>query len=194
MKSYETVWEIFNLCANNQMRDVFIDEIETDDTDAYVRNKFKDKQITFEKTVLEKRNDYLRYQCLRDKREAFLYGNLDHSEGKTEQNRRKNMIEELMKCLEEQQVDAGLLKEIRKFRDRYPVARETANRIVPPLIPFFGKEIFEMAAYGLLEGENILLTGNQGHGEKCAGRESGLSVRTASVQYFLSCQYGTAAP
>ena len=53
MKSYETVWEIFNLCANNQMRDVFIDEIETDDTDAYVGNKFKDKQITFEKTVLE---------------------------------------------------------------------------------------------------------------------------------------------
>ena len=53
MKSYETVWEIFNLCANNQMRDVFIDEIETDDMDAYVRNKFKDKQITFEKTVLE---------------------------------------------------------------------------------------------------------------------------------------------
>ena len=53
MKSYETVWEIFNLCANNQMRDVFIDEIETDDTDAYVRNKFKDKQITYKKTVLE---------------------------------------------------------------------------------------------------------------------------------------------
>ena len=147
------------------MRDVFIDEIETDDTDAYVRNKFKDKQITFEKTVLENGNDYLRYQCLRDKREAFLYGNLDHSEGKTEQNRRKNMTEELMKCLEEQQVDARLLKEIRKFRDRYPVARETANRIVPPLIPFFGKEIFEMAAYGLLEGENILLTGTKATGK-----------------------------
>ena len=27
--------------------------LRTDDTDAYVRNKFKDKQITFEKTVLE---------------------------------------------------------------------------------------------------------------------------------------------
>ena len=53
MKEYEVVWEIFNQCPNNQMRDVFIDEIETDDTDAYVRNKFKDKQITFEKTVLE---------------------------------------------------------------------------------------------------------------------------------------------
>ena len=75
------------------------------------------------------------------------------------------MTEELMKCLEEQQVDARLLKEIRKFRDRYPVARETANRIVPPLIPFFGKEIFEMAAYGLLEGENILLTGTKATGK-----------------------------
>lgn len=53
MKSYETAWEIFNQCANNQMRDVFFDEIETDDTDAYVKNKFKDRQITFEKTVLE---------------------------------------------------------------------------------------------------------------------------------------------
>lgn len=52
-KSYETVWEIFNECANNQMRDVFFDEIETDDTDAYVKDKFKDKQITFEKSVLE---------------------------------------------------------------------------------------------------------------------------------------------
>lgn len=53
MKCYETVWEIFNQCANNQMRDVFFDEIETDDTDAYVKNKFKDRQVTFEKTVLE---------------------------------------------------------------------------------------------------------------------------------------------
>lgn len=52
-KCYETVWEIFNECANNQMRDVFFDEIETNDTDAYVKNKFKDKNITFEKTVLE---------------------------------------------------------------------------------------------------------------------------------------------
>lgn len=51
-KNYETVWEIFNKCPNNQMRDVFIDEIETDDTDEFIKNKFKDKNITFEKTVL----------------------------------------------------------------------------------------------------------------------------------------------
>jgi len=41
MKEYEVVWEIFNLCSNNQMRDVFIEEIETTDPEAYVRQKFE---------------------------------------------------------------------------------------------------------------------------------------------------------
>lgn len=52
-KCYETVWEIFNKCANNQMRDIFIDEIETDDTDAYVRANIKDQDLTWEKSILE---------------------------------------------------------------------------------------------------------------------------------------------
>ena len=47
MKSYETIWEIFNKCPNNQMRDVFIDEVEVADTDAYIRQKFQDKNATF---------------------------------------------------------------------------------------------------------------------------------------------------
>ncbi len=51
MKSYETVWEIFNECPNNQMRDVFIDEIETDDIETYLRNKIKDRDMTWEKSV-----------------------------------------------------------------------------------------------------------------------------------------------
>ena len=51
-KSYETIWEIFNKCPNNQMRDVFIDEVEVADTDAYIRQKFQDKNATWEKSVL----------------------------------------------------------------------------------------------------------------------------------------------
>ena len=51
MKTYEAVWEIFNQCPNNQMRDVFIEEIETDDPEPYIRDKFKDKEMTYEKTV-----------------------------------------------------------------------------------------------------------------------------------------------
>ena len=52
MKEYETVWEIFNECANNQMRDVFIDEICTDDPEKFVLDKFKGKEVSCEKSVL----------------------------------------------------------------------------------------------------------------------------------------------
>lgn len=44
MKQYEVVREIENQCANNQMRDIFFDEVETDDPVAYVRNLLKDRQ------------------------------------------------------------------------------------------------------------------------------------------------------
>ena len=51
MKCYETVWEIFNQCPNNQMRDVFIEELEIEDIDAFLREKFQGKEVSFEKTV-----------------------------------------------------------------------------------------------------------------------------------------------
>lgn len=38
MATYELVREIPNLCKNNQMRDVFVSEVETDDPVAYVRD------------------------------------------------------------------------------------------------------------------------------------------------------------
>ena len=38
---YELVHEIKNLCRNNQMRDVFFKEIETDDPVEYVRQSVK---------------------------------------------------------------------------------------------------------------------------------------------------------
>ena len=51
MKSYEAVWEIFNQCPNNQMQDVFFEELELEDPEQYIREKFKDKDFTYEKTV-----------------------------------------------------------------------------------------------------------------------------------------------
>ncbi len=42
MQEYELVREIPNLCRNNQMRDVFFDEVETDDPAAWVRSFLKD--------------------------------------------------------------------------------------------------------------------------------------------------------
>ncbi len=41
MAEYEVVREIQNSCANNQMRDVFFDEVETDDPEEYVRGLLK---------------------------------------------------------------------------------------------------------------------------------------------------------
>ena len=46
MAEYELVHEIQNLCRNNQMRDVFFEEITCDDPERYVRGLLKGKDIT----------------------------------------------------------------------------------------------------------------------------------------------------
>lgn len=48
MKSYELVREIPNSCSNNQMRDVFIEEIACDDPEQYVRNLFPGQRCEFD--------------------------------------------------------------------------------------------------------------------------------------------------
>ncbi len=53
MREYEVIWEIFNECANNQMRDIFFDEIKIEDPEVYVQSKFKDKVFQYEKSVAE---------------------------------------------------------------------------------------------------------------------------------------------
>ena len=42
---YELVHEIQNLCPNNQIRDIFFSEIETEDPEDYVRQKLKGKSV-----------------------------------------------------------------------------------------------------------------------------------------------------
>lgn len=53
MAEYELVREIQNLCRNNQMRDVFIEEVETDDPEAYVRKRLKDRTVELTTDVRE---------------------------------------------------------------------------------------------------------------------------------------------
>ena len=52
MAEYEVVREVQNLCGNNQMRDVFFEEIETDDPVGWVRSLIKGKAVNL--TVDEK--------------------------------------------------------------------------------------------------------------------------------------------
>lgn len=72
-------------------------------------------------------------------------------------------MDELWKSYEEQGVSASLLKEIETFRNTYPT--EKMERIIKPMIGFYGKEVFEMAASALLMGENILLSGTKATGK-----------------------------
>ena len=45
MAEYELVREIQNQCPNNQMRDIFFDEVETDSPESYVRAFLKGKAV-----------------------------------------------------------------------------------------------------------------------------------------------------
>lgn len=45
MAEYELVREIQNLCPNNQMRDIFFEEVETDDPVSYVRGILRGKDV-----------------------------------------------------------------------------------------------------------------------------------------------------
>ena len=47
MKEYEVIWEIFNKCPRNQMRDVFVEEVEIKDPEEYIG-----KDVFYDKTVL----------------------------------------------------------------------------------------------------------------------------------------------
>ena len=49
MREYELVHEIKNSCPNNQMRDVFFEELECDDPEAWLRQRLMGKN--FELTV-----------------------------------------------------------------------------------------------------------------------------------------------
>ena len=42
---YELVHEIKNLCRNNQMRDIFFEEVECDDPEAYLRSRLQGKDV-----------------------------------------------------------------------------------------------------------------------------------------------------
>ena len=68
---YELVHEIKNSCPNNQMRDVFIEEIETDDPVAFVRARLKGR---IDDLTVEERRDGVTIHVLCDGlRQTFTF-------------------------------------------------------------------------------------------------------------------------
>ena len=70
-----------------------------------------------------------------------------------------------LQFLEEQEVSPALIEQVEAFRKEYPVHEAVRNRISEPKIPFYGKEILEMAMAALLQGSNLLLTGGKATGK-----------------------------
>lgn len=76
MASYEVVREIQNSCSNNQMRDVFFEEVETDDPMEYVRGLLRaDKaELTLEVKDEESLTIYANCSGMNQK---FLFTRID---------------------------------------------------------------------------------------------------------------------
>ena len=71
-----------------------------------------------------------------------------------------------LEFLKEQNVSEDLIHGVEEFRKNYGVDEAVQGRVTRPSIPFYGKEILEMAIAGLLEGENLLLAGPKATGKK----------------------------
>lgn len=74
-------------------------------------------------------------------------------------------MQEELKIFEAQGVDGRLLAQVEAFRGEYPVSESVKDRVLMPPIPFYGKEILEMAVAALLEGSNLLLSGAKATGK-----------------------------
>ena len=67
--------------------------------------------------------------------------------------------------LQEQNVSAGLIADVKTFAEKHAVLDSDKGRLCQPVIPYFGREILEMAISALLQGENLLLSGSKATGK-----------------------------
>lgn len=72
---------------------------------------------------------------------------------------------ERLEFLRRQNVDKGLLEGVEEFCHVYAEQEKEMDRLQKPQVLFYGREILEMAIAALLEGENLLLTGEKATGK-----------------------------
>lgn len=72
---------------------------------------------------------------------------------------------ERLEFLRRQNVDKGLLEGVEEFCHVYAEQEMETDRLQKPQVLFYGREILEMAIAALLEGENLLLTGEKATGK-----------------------------
>lgn len=94
-----------------------------------------------------------------------------------------------LEFLEEQKISSALLRDLEKFRNKYEVEQEVRDRVICPQIPFYGREILEMAVAALLQGENILLTGAKATGKNVLAEN--LAYAFGRPSYYVSFHVNT---
>ena len=102
------------------------------------------------------------------------------------------MTKQVEAMLDEQQIHRELIDKVIEFREKYPVEPEMAARVVKPTMPFYGREILEMAIAGILEGENILLTGPKATGKNVLAENLAWIFGRPSYNVSFHVQTGSA--
>ena len=80
----------------------------------------------------------------------------------------------MFELLEDENIDPELLRELRAFREAYPLPDSLRDRVPMPLYHYYGKDIWEQAAAALLCGKNLLLAGGKATGKN--GRAENLAA------------------
>lgn len=70
-----------------------------------------------------------------------------------------------MDWLKEQGVKDSLIREVEYFKNYYKVDEQDIGRVSKPVYPFFGKEPLEIAITVMLDGGNLLITGEKATGK-----------------------------
>lgn len=82
----------------------------------------------------------------------------------------------LISYLEQQKIDAGLISDVKVFRETYETEAEVQDRLAVPDMLFYGKDILEMSIAALLQGENLLLSGAKATGKNVLYQAIGFIV------------------
>lgn len=71
----------------------------------------------------------------------------------------------LVSYLKQQEIDDGIISDVKTFRETYEIEEEVQDRLTVPEMLFYGKDILEMSIAALLQGENLLLSGAKATGK-----------------------------
>lgn len=67
--------------------------------------------------------------------------------------------------LRSQGIGENMIAAVADFRNEYEVDPAVGERIASPAMPFYGKTVLEMAIAGILQGQNLLLSGGKATGK-----------------------------